>query len=288
MKLLIFSTSTDVSTKLVSNQLLIKYELIFVDKLEIKDLSDLIARNYSNTVVWLRRGNFLSLFSDLVNKEFGFEYMAFVEYLFYKIEVESHVVVGSLLKDYNHNKLIDLLIAHEIGLNVPKTFVTTANQVPNIDGPFITKMARNALQFKYNEKIYHTGNTKRVTKRTLLENESVFPSLVQEEVMKLYEYSMAIFSQENSETQLDYRNYSKKNPNRLVPYVLNEKIRNKIFDLMEKLNLNTGSIDLIYSTDNEYIFLEVNPCGQFDWLSGNCNYEIEYDIANYFNKFENE
>ena len=50
------------------------------------------------------------------------------------------------------------------------------------------------------------------------------------------------------------------------------------------MGINTGSIDLIYSLSNEYVFLEVNPQGQFDWLSKNCNYYIEKDIAELLKK----
>jgi hypothetical protein len=43
--------------------------------------------------------------------------------------------------------------------------------------------------------------------------------------------------------------------------------------------MNTGSIDLILTPNGEYFFLEINPMGQYDWLSKNCNYYIEKDIA---------
>jgi hypothetical protein len=39
-------------------------------------------------------------------------------------------------------------------------------------------------------------------------------------------------------------------------------------------------VDLIYTPDGEYVFLEVNPMGQFHWLSENCNYYLEEFIAN--------
>lgn len=54
-----------------------------------------------------------------------------------------------------------------------------------------------------------------------------------------------------------------------------KKIKKFVYDN----EYTTGSIDLIYSVDNQFIFLEINPMGQFDWLSGNCNYHIEKKIA---------
>mgnify|MGYP003653909829 CR=1 FL=1 len=48
---------------------------------------------------------------------------------------------------------------------------------------------------------------------------------------------------------------------------------------MVKMDLNCGSFDIIYTPSGEYYFLEVNPVGQFQWLSYNCNYFIEKLIA---------
>jgi glutathione synthase/RimK-type ligase-like ATP-grasp enzyme len=90
---------------------------------------------------------------------------------------------------------------------------------------------------------------------------------------------MAIFSQSNKMTETDYRNYDLDNPNRIVPYKLNKQLENKLILLLENLELNSGSIDLIKSKDGKYYFLEVNPVGQFGQLSYNCNYNIEKIIA---------
>ncbi len=48
---------------------------------------------------------------------------------------------------------------------------------------------------------------------------------------------------------------------------------------MQKLNLDIGSIDMIYSINKEFIFLEVNPVGIFQNISALCNYNIHKIIA---------
>jgi glutathione synthase/RimK-type ligase-like ATP-grasp enzyme len=90
---------------------------------------------------------------------------------------------------------------------------------------------------------------------------------------------MAIFSQLDSLTELDYRNYNLEKPNRTVPFSLPENIELKLELLMKGLKLDTGSIDLILNREGDYVFLEVNPTGQFGWLSKSCNYYIEREIA---------
>ncbi|HQB76850.1 MAG TPA: grasp-with-spasm system ATP-grasp peptide maturase, partial [Tenuifilaceae bacterium] len=54
---------------------------------------------------------------------------------------------------------------------------------------------------------------------------------------------------------------------------------NKLNKLMKELGLDTGSIDMIVTEKREFIFLEVNPIGNIEMVSKNCNYPIERDIA---------
>lgn len=95
---------------------------------------------------------------------------------------------------------------------------------------------------------------------------------------------MAIFSQENEKTKIDFRNYDFKNPNRVSRYQLPLSIEKKLSKLMKKIGLNTGSIDLIKAIDNYYYFLEVNPSGQFGMTSFPCNYYLHKKTANFLIK----
>jgi glutathione synthase/RimK-type ligase-like ATP-grasp enzyme len=61
--------------------------------------------------------------------------------------------------------------------------------------------------------------------------------------------------------------------------MLPNHIITKLASLMEKLNIDNGSIDFIYSGNNEYVLLEVNPVGQIGFLSIPNNYNIEEFIA---------
>ena len=91
---------------------------------------------------------------------------------------------------------------------------------------------------------------------------------------------MAIFSQNNEKTKLDFRNYDYSFPNRKTPFILPSKIEKKIRNFMNFIKLNCGSLDLILTPNSEYVFLEVNPVGQFGMVSSPCNYELEKKIAN--------
>ena len=92
---------------------------------------------------------------------------------------------------------------------------------------------------------------------------------------------MAIFSQNNNKTKVDFRRYDTEFPNRLVRYSLPKNIQNKLILLMSHLKLATGSIDMIVTEDNDFIFLEVNPFGQFGMVSKPNNFNLEKRIAKY-------
>lgn len=49
---------------------------------------------------------------------------------------------------------------------------------------------------------------------------------------------------------------------------------------MDVLGLNYGAMDLILTPENKYVFLEVNPVGEFFWLDNLANGSISKAIAN--------
>jgi D-alanine-D-alanine ligase-like ATP-grasp enzyme len=56
-------------------------------------------------------------------------------------------------------------------------------------------------------------------------------------------------------------------------------VEKKIYILMKRLGINSGSIDMVYTKDGRFVFLEVNPVGQFAQVSMPCNYFLEREIA---------
>lgn len=90
---------------------------------------------------------------------------------------------------------------------------------------------------------------------------------------------MAIFSQSDFQTEVDFRNYNYDYPNRTVPFKLPDALESKLNKLADFFGLTTGSFDIIKTTDNQYIFLEVNSDGQFGMVSYPCNYYLEKKVA---------
>jgi ATP-GRASP peptide maturase of grasp-with-spasm system len=198
--------------------------------------------------------------------------------------------IGTYIKNKDVNKLESLLIASQVGFNIPATTVT--NEKTNILGKankYIIKPISEVITFRKNKNIYISYTAELDdSKLTQCEN-FVCPTLMQNKILKKYElrvfylkgkcYSMAIFSQNDNKTSIDYRNYNKDKPNRTIPFKLPLHIEKKIVILMNRLGFDTGSIDFIVDVNQTFYFLEVNPVGQFGMVSNPCNYELHKIIA---------
>jgi hypothetical protein len=60
---------------------------------------------------------------------------------------------------------------------------------------------------------------------------------------------------------------------------LPKHIEEKLILIMDRMSFNTGSIDMIYDLEGNYIFLEINPVGQYGMTSVPCNYNLDFEIA---------
>lgn len=191
------------------------------------------------------------------------------------------------------NKLDVLARATQHGLDTPATLVTTSRaeleRFAREHGGVITKSIGDPDIFQIEDRAYMLYTAEVGPEEIAGLPERFFPSLFQEKIEKKYElrvfyldgrcHSMAIFSQLDAQTQLDFRRYNHQKPNRTVPYRLPAEIEEKVDRLMRDLQLETGSIDFIRSPEGRLVFLEVNPIGQFNMVSTPCNYFLERKVA---------
>jgi ATP-GRASP peptide maturase of grasp-with-spasm system len=193
------------------------------------------------------------------------------------------------------SKTYQLSAAKNKGFDIPDTIITSSKKnvlrFLNKHQCIITKPIKDGRLFQIKKAGYYLY-TSLFDKSNLSEMpDDFFPSLFQEKLNKEFEvrtffinnscYSMAIFSQNDDRTKVDFRALNKKKPNRNVPFILPRKIELKIIALMNKLELNTGSIDFVITKDGRCVFLEVNPIGQLGMVSQPCNYYLEEIIADF-------
>lgn len=197
------------------------------------------------------------------------------------------------------NKINVLEAAIKAGLQIPDTILTTkkekVREFLNTHISIITKSLDINFSFAETTEgyLYHQLTSK-VTLKDINSFPVTFPlTLFQKEIKKIIElriffinqkiFTAAIFSQNSHLTESDYRNYNHENMNRVIPFNLPQEIMNKLTKLMKDLGLESGSIDMILTPNQEYVFLEVNPNGQFMANSDYCNFYLDREIAREIN-----
>ncbi|WGK63681.1 grasp-with-spasm system ATP-grasp peptide maturase [Croceiramulus getboli] len=217
------------------------------------------------------------------------------EYIF-NFSLKGSRVLGNRMKT-RVNKLETLSLAVELGISIPRTKVLSCKSKllefqSEVNKTLITKSIFEPILASDDLGRSFTSYTNLLTDSVLDKiPDQFFPSLVQEEIEKDFEirtfvlgdefYSMAIFSQNNEQTAVDFRRYDLKRPNRTIPFILPNEFTDKIKDLLKIIGLNTCSIDIIKGANGKLYFLEINPVGQFGMVSKPCNYNLEYRIFKY-------
>lgn len=253
---------------------------------------------------WYRRGSHYFITKSNNESTFIKNYKNNIEFEISSFFKQSKAIGSSI--DNDSSKIQQIRLANNCNLNIPDTIISNdTNKIQK----FIDKNKKIACKpikdahknFEFYLKdtmiLLHQKNEFFINEFNLSHTTTCLPALFQEYIPKRYElrifylkgefYSMAIFSQENEKTKLDFRNYDEEKPNRNVPYVLPKEIEEKLNNLMIAMDVNCGSIDMIYTPEGEYVFLEVNPVGQYQWLERNCNYPISKRIAETLSYKEN-
>lgn len=191
------------------------------------------------------------------------------------------------------NKLRQLKIARKVGLRIPRTLVTNNPQEVReffqaVEGKMIAKLLTPLSTSMEGSSFFLYTSV--VKAEDLLEAEALrySPMIFQEQIPKLRELRV-VFVEGNlfvgvldasrySATTMDWRRAT------LVasPWEseeLPDQVARGLNTLMAKLGLGFGAIDLIETPDGEYVFLEVNPTGEWGMLERDLHYSISGAIA---------
>ena len=246
--------------------------------------------------VWFRRSTLKIQYqafykSDLIDRNLKIYHQKVKEeveeYLNYLLFKKLNSIGNPLC--INVNKLTILSMAEEVGLLTPKTFMASSDEIEilkKFDNEIITKLVFPLPPMIEGKQL--RSLTTRFNINEFIDTDFAL-SLFQKRIDKNFEirifylkgtlFAKAIFSQNDPTTVEDYRNYNHEKPNRVVPFEVPEKICKKLKKLMQRAGLDTGSIDMIVDQDNNFLFLEVNPVGQFSEFYFQCNYPLEREIV---------
>ncbi|MEK7116572.1 MAG: MvdC/MvdD family ATP grasp protein [Patescibacteria group bacterium] len=206
----------------------------------------------------------------------------------------NHPLVS--MKLLEHNKLYQLKTAIQLGLQIPETVVTNdpdelLSFCEHCGGELAIKSIRGRIFREYISRKALSLFTRRITYGELLKQRGTIalaPVFAQRYIAKKIElritiaghkiFACAIHSQDSEKTKHDWRNYDFQNVQHEA-FILPESIKEKLQALMRFWKLSFGAIDMILTPKEEYVFLEVNPGGQWGWIEDLAGLPISRAIA---------
>lgn len=200
--------------------------------------------------------------------------------------------------DYASNKLLQLKLAGQLGWRVPRTIVTNSPEqflafYEECEGRVVSKLIAGASAFaqtRVGEKF--PSYTHPVMRRDLPSFRSIrfAPIAVQEYVPKRVElritvvdsqvFAAEIRSQSHSRSRDDWRHHDM-DPDMYHRHALPPDVEARCIDLVRALRLTYGALDVILTPDGEYVFLEINPNGQWVWIEDFTGLRIADAITDY-------
>ncbi len=202
-------------------------------------------------------------------------------------------------------KVEQLKRAKKFGFSIPETLFTTSidSLVPfynRFNGKIIYKvMSGPFLGLSPNDRARMVDSLEElgaplITKTTPVSEQALLsfgerqfvPCLFQQYIEKKYEirltivgnkvFPAAIFSQENEQTKVDWRDYSV--TTRYETVDIPAELEKKCVDFMRSYGLEYSAMDFVVTPNDEYVFLENNPNGQFSFIE-NAVPELEISKA---------
>ena len=170
-------------------------------------------------------------------------------------------------------KVYQLALANEIGFDIPKTLVGNhAERFDQFKNRVIIKSLDTILLREKNDCLF-TYSTLTDTSELRDGNTFFAPLTVQDYVTPKIDIRVTIvgkniiaikITSEGVGIEEDWRTHERS----CLEYSqikLPDEVENNCFELMRRLNLNFGAIDLINSGER-YYFIEINPTGEWGWL----------------------
>ncbi len=254
--------------------------------------SDFIVKNEINveidskqiTGVWYRRPKMMTLSQGVDRHTFSY------------VQEDSWFFVNGLLELVNdsavwvsrpenirraENKLYQLKIAQRCGLRVPITNIGNSpdeikrliSKMRSYNRHLVVKPVRSGRYFLQNElKIFHTTQFPLQWEPDEIK---IWPVIVQEQITKKRDVRVTIFRDTvlsvgintngfPDDIKLDWRKAI--DDVAYEPLYLPDGISRRLLSMMQIMGIAFGAFDLIETQEGEYIFLEVNPNGQWAWI----------------------
>lgn len=235
-------------------------------------------------VLWNRRVGAPVLRRALVagDKEFAIrETELFVRGLLMAVSRRAFAVNDYERARSAENKLVQLQVAHELGLAVPPTLV--GNDPARIRAFLAAHQETGTIMKPFKPVTWEGGDhiailyTSKLTLADLPDDDilQLSPSIYQAYVPKAFEVRVTcmggeviaaqLHSQDTARGAVDWR-IASSGELRITPIDLPTRIADACRAVMHRLGLLFGCFDFVVTPEGEYVFLEVNQMGQFLWI----------------------
>ncbi|BAB78096.1 MvdC family ATP-grasp ribosomal peptide maturase (plasmid) [Anabaena sp. FACHB-709] len=191
------------------------------------------------------------------------------------------------------NKLYQLRVAAEVGLVIPPTLVTNNPKearefFEQVNGKMITKLLKPLSYSMEGSSFFMYTST--VKEEDLLDAETLryCPMVFQAQIPKQQELravyvngNLFVGALDASSYEASTQDWRRANQESCTwqPYELPKEIIQHLDQFMARLGLTFGAFDFIVTPLEEYVFLEINPTGEWGMLERDLNYPISEAIA---------
>lgn len=230
----------------------------------------------------------------------GEEFLSFLR--FYLRGIYS---IGSIVEDRPAgSKMLQLSVAQQLGMKIPSTvmgnykdsFVELCDTYQNIS----LKQLSDFSIIVDDEKEYVFYSQKALSADVMAQPEGAFSQSVcflQNYVEKKYELRITVCNEDviackidsqildEDKGKIDWRqgyDFGLKQEIVEIP----EKVKTFCQNFLKKMNLNFGCFDFIVTPNDDYVFLECNPNGQWLWIELQTSFDISKIIAMNLAKYE--
>lgn len=246
--------------------------------------------------VWFRKPKFL-LNSDMKKMGVPEEYISSILSLheegfsiIYSAFLGSRWVSDPYAIKKASNKLLQLQIAKESGFKTPKTiFSTKVTDINNLRAevedivmkPLGTPFARvsgttqwfYATEIKKDQEIDFAGI-------------STTPMIFQEKIQKEFDVRITVIGEEIfackiESANMDWRKAESSSDTIFSEFHLDSIISKSCLSMTKKLGLNFGAFDFVVNGNNEFIFLEINPNGQWGFIEERTHMPLAKAMADF-------
>lgn len=246
--------------------------------------------NYSS--IWFRRTKIPKIenVKPEVELYLAHEYDAFLKNLF--AILDSKWLSNPFFVYKAENKLLQLKEASKIGFKIPNTVITNSKSklkkfYSDNNGEIIIKPLSQSRIYSNNVGSFIFSNLLKEQHYSDLESFDLTPCIYQQYIKKKHElritvvgeevFAAAVNSQDFEETKIDWRRENLEFYKTSIP----KHIEVKCIEIVKKLGLHFGAIDLILDKDDNYVFLEVNPNGQWAWIESQTELPISEAIIKF-------